>query len=126
MKALQAAILGLGLAAGGALAQATSDTAAPKAAADAKKVEPAKKPEPVKKPEAAKKPGAPKKPEPAKKPEAAKKPEPAKQSELPKSTDPNVRYFRAGDKDAPKLRDKDGNVIPMSPDAYDVSSALKK
>jgi len=28
--------------------------------------------------------------------------------------------------DAPKLRDKDGNVIPTNPDAYDISSAQKK
>ena len=32
-----------------------------------------------------------------------------------------TRYFSI--KDVPEIRDADGNVIPTSPDAYDVSSA---
>lgn len=38
---------------------------------------------------------------------------------------PNVRVYRAGDPNVPTLRDKEGKVIPTSPDAYDVSSARK-
>ncbi len=38
---------------------------------------------------------------------------------------PNVTIYRDA-KDAPVARDKQGNVIPTSPDAYDVSSATKK
>ena len=74
---------------------------------DAKKVE-AKKDE-AKKPAVAKKPEAPKKPEPAKAPAPPKKPIEIKTMNTDK---PLV------------LRDKDGNVIPTSPDAYNVDSAL--
>jgi hypothetical protein len=83
---------------------------------DAKKVE-AKKDE-AKKP-AAKKP--PPKPAVAKKPEAPKKPEPAKAPAPPKKP----IEIKTMNTDKPLvLRDKDGNVIPTSPDAYNVDSAL--
>ena len=105
-------ILGLGLAAAAAWAQVPpSEPAKPD---EVKKAEP-KKPEPPRKP--APKKAEPKKPEPPKKPAAA----PA-----PVSNDPNVKIYKAGSKDIPKLRDKDGNVIPTNPEAYDVSSAKKK
>ena len=77
----------------------------PAAAKDAKKDE-AKKPVAKKPPP---KPAAPKKPEPAKAPAPAKKPIEIKTMNTDK---PLV------------LRDKDGNVIPTSPDAYNVDSAL--
>ena len=38
---------------------------------------------------------------------------------------PNVTIYRDA-KDAPVARDNKGNVIPTSPDAYDISSAVKK
>lgn len=38
---------------------------------------------------------------------------------------PNVTVYRDA-KDAPVARDKQGNVIPTGPEAYDVSSATKK
>ena len=58
----------------------------------------------TKKPAGPKKPEAPKKPAEPKKPEAPKKP-----SNVP-----------------PVIYDKQGNAIPTSPDAYDISSATKK
>ena len=87
----------------GASAQAVTDapptkTEPPKKAA-AKKVEP-------KKTEA-------KKPAPAKKPAAPKKP----------PTPPKTTVYK-NDPNAPILRDKQGNVIPTDPNAYDVSSAV--
>ncbi len=132
MRALQAMILGLGLASAGAWAQVAVDAAKPaaaaKAPADAKAAEAPKKAEP-KKP-APKKP-APKKTEPKKtepKKTETRKAEPPKKAATPAPapTDPNVKVFKAGSKDAPILRDKQGNVIPTNPDAYDVSSATKK
>ena len=105
MKAMQAMAVALVLAWTGA--QAADEPAT----ADPKKAE-AKKPETKKAP--------PKKAEP-------KKAEPAKKTEpLKKTNDPNVKVYKANDPNAPKLRDKDGKEIPTSPDAYDVSSALKK
>jgi hypothetical protein len=115
-------ILGLGLASACAWAQVASEPAKPatpaKAPVDAKVAETPKKTEP-KKP-------APRKTEPKK--TAPKKAEPPKKAATPApvSTDPNVKVFKAGSKDAPILRDKQGNVIPTNPDAYDVSSATKK
>jgi hypothetical protein len=48
------------------------------------------------------------------------------QSKAPlNSPNPNVTVFRNGER-PPILRDKDGNVIPTSPDAFDVSSATGK
>jgi outer membrane biosynthesis protein TonB len=124
MRALQAVILGLGLASVASWAQVATEPAKPAAAPvkadEVKKSEP-RKPEPPKKP--APKKAEPKKPEPAKKPQPPKKPAAAP---APVSNDPNVKVYKAGAKDVPKLRDKDGNVIPTNPDAYDVSSATKK
>jgi len=111
MKAMQVMAVALVLAWTGA--QAADEPAT----ADPKKAE-AKKPETKKAPP---KKAEPKKAEPAKKPEPAKKTEPLK-----KTNDPNVKVYKANDPNAPRLRDKDGKVIPTSPDAYDVSSALKK
>jgi hypothetical protein len=66
----------------------------------------------------AKKPAA-KKPPP--KPAAAKKPEPAK-APAPAKKPIEIKTMNT---DKPLvLRDKDGNVIPTSPDAYNVDSAL--
>ncbi len=74
---------------------------------------------------AAKKPGpkaAPAK-APAKKKPAAKSAKPARRPG--KEVAPGVtRYDNA--KDAPVIRDAHGNVIPTSPEAYDVSSATGK
>ena len=55
------------------------------------------------------------------KPAAAKKPEPAKKPTPPKKP----IEIKTLNTDKPLvLRDKDGNVIPTSPDAYNVDSAL--
>ena len=56
-----------------------------------------------------------------------KKAEPAKNAKKggTQQVSPNVTIYRDA-KDAPVARDKQGNVIPTSPDAYDVSSAVKK
>ena len=105
MRTLQAMILGLGLAAAAAWAQVASEPS---------------KPAPAKTDEVKKAP-APKKAQPKK-----AQPKKASTPPAPVSKDPNVKVFKAGSKDAPKLRDKDGNVIPTSPDAYDVSSATRK
>jgi outer membrane biosynthesis protein TonB len=110
-------ILGLGLMAAAAWAQVASE---PVKVDEVKKAEP-KKPEPPKKP--APKKVEPKKPEPPKKAQPPQKPAAAP---APVSNDPNVKVYKAGAKDIPKVRDKDGNVIPTNPDAYDVSSATKK
>jgi len=79
--------------------------------AEAKKAEP-KKAEPKK---AEPKKAAPKKSAPAKAP--AKKP--------PQQVAPGVTRY-SDPKDVPVMRDAQGNVIPSSPDAYDVSSATGK
>ena len=76
--------------------------------------------EPVKKPVAKKveaKKVETKKPAPKKK-EAAQKP-PAPPSA------PKVTVYK-NSPNPPTLRDKDGNIIPTNPDAYDVSSAMGK
>ena len=88
-----------------------------------------------KKAAAAKKDAAPKKDAPAK---DAKAPPKAPPKMPPKKADPkkvdkgrtqqvnpNVTIYRDA-KDAPVMRDKQGNVIPTDPNAYDVSSAVKK
>jgi hypothetical protein len=121
MRALQAMILGLGLASAASWAQAPGEPVPAKAAppkAEAPKAAVPKKAEPKK--------AAPKKTEPRK--AEPKKAEPPKKASTPPpvSGDPNVKVYKAGAKDAPQLRDKDGKVIPTNPDAYDVSSALKK
>lgn len=67
-------------------------------------------------------------------PKAATKKAPAapakKPAEPPKggapTANPNVKVYKANDPNAPKVKDKDGNVIPTNPDAYDISSATKK
>ena len=114
MKAMHVVAVALALAWTGAQAADEPAKADPKKVeakkTDAKKAEP-KKTAPSKKTE-------PKKAEP-------KKAEP-KKGEPVKTADPNVKVYKANDPNAPKLRDKDGKVIPTSPDAYDVSSALKK
>ena len=110
MKAMHVVAMALALAWTGAQAADEPVKADPKKA-EAKKTEPKK--------------AAPKKAEPKK--TEAKKSEPPKKAEPPKKTnDPNVKVYKANDPNAPKLRDKDGKVIPTSPDAYDISSALKK
>jgi hypothetical protein len=99
------------------LAQATTapdeaQKAPAKAAKAAKKVEPPKTNATVKKKYVAQK-----KP-PASKAAPAKSP--------PTSANPNVTVLKSGQRSPVTLRDKDGNVIPTSPDAYDVSSATGK
>ena len=74
---------------------------------------PAKKPAP-KKP-------TPKKPAPPKKPVA----NPAPKKPAPPAA-PNVTVYKSSQNMPPTLRDKDGNLIPTNPDAYDVSSATGK
>lgn len=106
MKIAPALALAACLAVTGAFAQAVPDEAKAATKPAAAKKAPAKKPAP-----------------PAKKPVAAKAP--AKKAAPATSADPNVRIYKAGDPNAPKLHDKDGKVIPTSPDAYDVSSAKK-
>ena len=113
MKNFRIPLLALSLAVTGALAQGPiEESATPPKAAPPKKAEPAKKAPPPKKPQDAKK------AEPAKKAAPpAKKSEPAK---------PRSGVYKAGDPNTPKLYDKDGKVIPTTPEAYDVSSATKK
>lgn len=74
----------------------------------------------------------------AAKKEANKDPSKKDQAKKPAPTKPAPKKAPAGDKDKKKveinkptkpsnvgeLRDEKGNVIPISPDAYDVSSAL--
>ena len=90
--------------------------------------QPAAAPEPAKAPP---KPGEPAKPQ---KPAAAKKAE-AKKTDAKKDTPrkkPDAKQPEAKPRQEPKvyttgpkeIRDKDGNVIPTSPDAYNVDSAL--
>ena len=100
MKALQAVAVAVALAWTSAQAAEEPVKADPKKA-EAKKAEPKKKTPP-------------------------KKTEPKKAEPLKKTNDPNVKVYKANDPNAPQLRDKDGKVIPTSPDAYDISSALKK
>ena len=75
----------------------------------------------------AKKP-APKKPAPPKKPASPKKPvaKPASKKPAPPAAPPNVTVYKSSQNMPPTLRDKDGNLIPTNPDAYDVSSAVGK
>jgi hypothetical protein len=90
------------------------------------KAQPAKKAAPPKADVAPKAPVAPKKP-PAKKSGAIKapvKPEPIKAPAAP--ANPNITVLRSGQRSPVTLRDKEGNIIPTSPDAYDVSSATGK
>ncbi|MGZ5661494.1 MAG: hypothetical protein ACXWG6_09020, partial [Usitatibacter sp.] len=62
-----------------------------------------------------------------KKPAAPKKPAAAAAPKPPApSGPPNVTVYRSSQKMPPTLRDKEGNLIPTSPDAYDVSSAVGK
>ena len=65
----------------------------------------------------------------AKKP-APRKPAPKKPAAKPAppapAAKPNVTVLKSGQRSPITLRDKDGNVIPTSPDAYDVSSAVGK
>ena len=102
---LMAALVALSF---GASAQAVTD--APPAKTEPPKKAAAKKAEP-KKTEAKK--TEVKKPAPPKKPPASKAP-PAPTKTTVYKNDPN----------APILRDKQGNVIPTDPNAYDVSSAV--
>jgi hypothetical protein len=92
------------------------------------KAEPAKKADSAKAPVDAKKPAA--KKAAAKKSAAAKAPIKAQPMKTPAkapaaAASPNVTVLKSGQR-TPILRDKDGNVIPTSPDAYDVSSATGK
>lgn len=68
----------------------------------------------------------PKSAQPAKPADAKKAPAPKKASAPVATGNPNVKIYKVGDPGAPKLRDRDGKVIPTSPDAYDISSATKK
>ena len=115
MKTLHAVFLGLTLAATSAWPQVAVDEnkSAPKKAQPTKTVDAKKSPVP-KKADAPKKAGA------------AKSQAPKEAPAPSAAGNPNVKVFKAGAPDAPKLRDKDGKVIPTSPDAYDVSSAVKK
>ena len=66
--------------------------------------------------------------EPAKKPAAKKadvKKAPPRKKEVVKKATPEVKVYR-NSANPPILRDKDGNVIPTNPSAYDVSSAIGK
>ena|SRR5689334_11530041 len=90
--------------------QTTTDSAkaSPATKAEPKKAEPKKTP--TKKTE-------PKKTEP-KKADAKKPPQPPKKETVA----PGITRY-SNPKDVPVMRDSQGNVIPTSPDAYDVSSA---
>jgi hypothetical protein len=96
------------------------------------KAQPARKPAPPKAEAAPKADAAPKAPVAPKKPPAKKsgaikapvKPEPVKAPAA--SANPNITVLKSGQRSPVTLRDKDGNVIPTSPDAYDVSSAMGK
>jgi hypothetical protein len=55
---------------------------------------------------------------------AAPKKAAAKPAQPP--ANPNVTVLKSSQKTPLTLRDKDGNVIPTHPDAYDVSSATGK
>ena len=103
--------LAFALASAVAVAQGTTPTAEEKKAAEKK---------------AAEKKAADKKAPPKKSATPAKTPT-KKPADPPKATaNPNVKVYKANDPNAPKVRDKDGNVIPTNPDAYDISSAVKK
>ena len=108
--------LAFALASAVAMAQVTTPTAEEKKAAEKKAAE--KK--------AAEKKAAEKKAPPKKSTPPAKAPA-RKPADPPKATaNPNVKVYKANDPNAPKVKDKDGNVIPTNPDAYDISSAVKK
>jgi hypothetical protein len=64
---------------------------------------------------------APKKPAAPKKPSAPKKPV----AKAPPAGPPNVTVYKSSQQMPPTLRDNQGNLIPTSPDAYDVSSAKR-
>ena len=98
------------------------------------KAQPARKPAPPKADAAPmadaapKAPVAPKKP-PAKKSGAIKapvKPEPVKNGPAKAPASPSNPTVLKSSQKTPTLRDKDGNVIPTNPEAYDVSSATGK
>ena len=127
MKTLHAVALAVTLAATGAAAQVAPDESkpTPKGVQPAKPAE-AKKASAPKKADAGKKVDAPKKAAAAKKADPAKAQAPKKAPAPAASGNPNVRIYKAGDPGVPTLRDKDGKVIPTSPDAYDISSATKK
>jgi len=139
MKAMQVLVLAVAVAWSGAQAADEPVKTDPKKA-EAKKSEPKK--QDSAKADAAKAP--PKAADPKKAPAKAadpKKAPPKKAADTPKktaepskkapaplatTTDPNVKVYKAGDPNAPKVRDKDGKEIPTNADAYDISSALKK
>jgi hypothetical protein len=104
-------------------AKAAPAKAEPKKADAKKKVE--KKDEKAAEKKPAEKP-AKKVEKPAAKADAKAKPAAPKTAEprRAKDTDPVIEKYKAGQ--APAIRDKDGNVIPTSPDAYNVDSARKK
>ena len=113
---MKRALMAVLLASSFCVAAQTVTDAPPKAdekKADEKKAA-AKKPAP-RKPAEPSKTAAPRKPAPPKKPAAPKKP-----AEPPKTT------VYKNDPKAPVLHDKQGNVIPTNPEAYDVSSAVGK
>ena len=126
MKTLQVVVLALTLAATSAAAQVALDESKPnpKSAQAAKPADAKKAPAP-KKADAGKKADAPKKAAAPKKADPAKAQAPKKPSAPAATGNPNVKVYKAGDPGMPTLRDKDGKVIPTSPDAYDVSSAKK-
>ncbi len=127
MKTLQAVALALTLAATSAAAQVALDEMkpTPKGAQPAKPAAEKKAPAP-RKADAGTKADAPKKAAAAKKADPAKAQAPKKASAPVATGNPNVKIYKVGDPGAPKLRDKDGKVIPTNPDAYDISSARKK
>jgi outer membrane biosynthesis protein TonB len=96
------------LAAAQAVPQTPTDSTKPPAAG---KAEPAKPP-----PKKAEPKKTPPKKAPPKKADAKKAPS------KPEAVAPGMTRY-SNSKDAPVLRDSQGNVIPTSPDAYDVSSA---
>lgn len=113
----------------GAFAQAAPTDAEKKAAAAKKDATPAPAKDAQAPPKDAKSPpkAAPKAPPKAPPKTDPKKAPPAKNAKKggTRQVSPNVTIYRDA-KDLPVARDKQGNVIPTSPDAYDVSSAVKK
>ena len=103
--------LAFALASAVAVAQGTTPTAEEKKAAEKK---------------AAEKKAADKKAPPKKSATPAKAPAKKPADPTKAAANPNVKVYKANDPNAPKVKDKDGNVIPTNPDAYDISSAVKK
>ena len=121
MEAVRSSLRGIALALSFAALAAFAQPVADLPAADAKK--PAvKKSEPKK--VDAKKPDA-KKPD-AKKPDAKKTAAPVKPPAAPKAAAQPAQAPKVYTTGPTTLRDKDGNVIPTSPDAYNVDSALPR